>query len=162
MTLPTLTELKQRLEIDKNALDDEIIRQPQLYYEISEQLANAIAVRDSLKEETNTTDADLDGMWRKQLASLKGKVTEAMISNHILTSTQHETAFQAWLTAKTHADKLQALKEAFQQRSSMLRDLVSLYTANYYQTTSMKPSQAAEASHYAANREHMAKARKAK
>lgn len=155
----SLAELQQQLAIDKSVLDDEVIRQPVLFYTISEQLTDAIAERDAAKEELAAVDADLDGAWRRKLAKIHNKVTETMVSNHVITSAEHEKAFEAYLKAKTKADKLLALKEAFQQRSYMLRDLVSLYSANYYEESSLKPSKAQDASHYAANRARMSNER---
>lgn len=158
----TLGELQDQLAIDKSVLDDEVIRQPVLFYTIGEQLTDAAAERDAAKEELASVDADLDGVWRKKLAKTSTRVTETMVSNHVITSAEHETAFKAYLAAKTRADKLLALKEAFQQRSYMLRDLVALYSANYYEESSIKPSKAQEASHYAANRARMSNARVAR
>lgn len=161
MTL-TLTDLQQQLAIDKSALDDEVIRQPVLFYTISELLTDAIAERDAAKEELNMTDADLDSEGRRKLAKSGDKTTEAMFKNYVQTHADHENAFKAWLIAKTKADKLLALKEAFQQRNYMLRDLVSLYSANYYEESSIKPSRAQEASQYAANRSRISNARAAR
>jgi hypothetical protein len=156
----SLADLQQQLEIDKTALDDEIIRQPVLFYTVSEQLTDTIAARDAAKEELAAVDAELDHKWRKQLSkSQSGRVTEGLITSHITTSAEHEKAFLAYLDAKTKADKLLALKEAFQQRSYMLRDLVSLYSANYYENTSLKPTKAQDASHYNANRARINNAR---
>ena len=61
---PTLDELKEQLAIDKGVLDDEVIRQPVLFYAISEQLTDASAERDAAKEELANVDADLDINWR--------------------------------------------------------------------------------------------------
>lgn len=158
----SITDLQQQLAIDKLVLDDEVIRQPVLFYSISEMLVDALAERDGAKEDLAATDADLDGEWRKKLAKLYDKVTEQMVKNHVQTDIRHEQAFDSYLDAKTRADKLLALKEAFQQRSYMLRDLVSLYSANYYETSSMKPTQTQEASHYALNRARISNARAAR
>lgn len=162
MPLLTLADLQQQLAIDKSVLDDEVVRQPVLFYTISEMLTEALAERDGAKEDLSSVDADLDGEGRKKLAKLFDKVTEQMVKNYVQTSAAHESAFNAYLDAKTKADKLLALKEAFQQRSYMLRDLVSLYSANYYETSSMKPTQAQEASHYASNRARISNARVAR
>lgn len=162
MPPPTINELREQLAIDKSVLDDEVIRQPVLFYTISEFLTDAIAERDAAKEELSMTDADLDNEARRVLAKTDGKTTEAMFKNYVQMHQDHENAFKAWLTAKTKADKLLALKEAFQQRSYMLRDLVSLYSANYYEEASVKPSRAQEASQYAANRSRMSNARAAR
>jgi hypothetical protein len=163
MSSPTLAELQQQLAIDKSVLDDEVIRQPVLFYSISEQLTDAIADRDYAKEVLGAIDAELYGVWRRKLAKdTKLRVTEKMVENAVLTDPKHEKAFSEFLDAKTKADKYQALKEAFQQRSYMLRDLVSLYSANYYEVSSLKPTQAQEASHYSANRVRMSNARAAR
>jgi hypothetical protein len=162
---PSLTDLQAQLAIDKSVLDDEVIRQPVLFYTISEMLTEAIAERDAAKEELGMMDADLDNEGRRLLTKTGEKVartTEAMFKNYVQTHRDHEIAFKTWLTAKTKADKLLALKEAFQQRSYMLRDLVSLYSANYYEDASIKPTKAQEASQYAANRSRMSIARAAR
>lgn len=157
-----LTDLKQHLAIDKSMLDDEVVRQPSLFYAVSEVLTDAIASRDGAKEELAAVDAKMDGVWRNKLSKIHDKVTEKMVQNWVQNSYEHEKAFDAYLEAKTNADKLLALKEAFQQRSYMLRDLVSLYSANYYEVSSIKPTKATEASHYNANRQRMSNAREAR
>lgn len=160
---PTLADLQAQLAIDKSVLDDEVIRQPVLFYTVSEMMVEAIAERDAAKEELAAVDADLDHSWRKKLAKdPKAKVTESVIKNLVQTSVDHEKAFATWLTAKTKADRLIALKDAFQARSYMLRDLVSLYSANYYEDASARPTKAQEASHYAANRSRIGNARAAR
>jgi hypothetical protein len=159
----TLADLQDNLAIDKSVLDDEVIRQPVLFYTVSEMLVDALAERDAAKEELGSVDADLDGIWRRKLAKDgKTKVTEAMVANHVQLSAEHEKAFATYLTAKTKADRLTALKEAYQARSYMLRDLVALYSANYYEDASVKPTKAQEASHYASNRSRISNARAAR
>lgn len=163
--MPTLTlaDLQESLTIDKSVLDDEVIRQPVLFYTVSEMLVDALAERDAAKEELNSVDADLDGIWRRKLGKdPKAKATEAVVKNHVQLSAEHEKAFGVYLTAKTKADRLSALKDAFQARSYMLRDLVSLYSANYYEDASVKPTKAQEASQYASNRSRIGNARAAR
>lgn len=154
----SLNELHKHLEIDKSALDDEVIRQPSLFYMVCEQLVEASADRDAAKEHLATVDAELDAHFR----ALPTKTTDKGVLSQVQTSKKHQDAFDDWLAAKTHADKLQVLKDSFQQRSYMLRDLVSLYTANYYQDASIQPSKAQEASQYAANRVRIGNARAAR
>lgn len=153
--------LKERLAIDKHNLDDVIMEQPGLFYDVSEQLTIALAERDAAKENLEIVNAELDSKWRKNLQS-QAKLTEKVISNHVMQDPDHEAAFTEYLTFKSKADRLQALKDAFQQRSYMLKSLVALYTANYYEDSAMKPSRAQEVSHYAANRTRIALARSAK
>lgn len=161
--MPSLADLQAQLAIDKSVLDDEVIRQPMLFYSVSEALTTALAERDAAKEELAAVDAELDFQWRKKLSKNKAvRVTETMIKNYVQTSEGHEKAFNVWLEAKTKADRLEALKAAFQQRSYMLRDLVALYSANYYEDASMKPTKAQEASQYASNRSRISNARAAR
>lgn len=162
MTSKSLNDLQGQLSIDKLTLDDEVIRQPILFYEVSDQLTEAMAERDAAKEELAAVDAELGNKLRKKLSVGQTRVTEGLISSHVLTSPDHERAFNAYLEAKKRSDKLEALKDAFKQRSFMLRDLVSLYSANYYETTSIKPTQAQEASHYNSNRQRINTARVAR
>lgn len=158
-----LSELQAQLAIDKSELDDEVIRQPSLFYMVSEKLTDALAERDAAKEELANVDADLSAHYRAKLTkTTKGRVTDSSVAIHVQADAEHEKAFRVWLDAKTKADKLQALKDAFQQRSYMLRDLVSLYTANYFEDSSVRPSKAQEASHYAANRTRISNARAAR
>lgn len=157
-----INQLRGMLSIDKTMLDDEIIRQPSLFYEVSEMLTEAQAERDAAKEELAIVDADLDRHYRAQLGKNGNKVTEGMVTSHLQTDDKHKEAFTDYLALKNKADQLLALKEAFQQRSYMLRDLVSLYTANYFESESVKPSRAQEASHYAVNRQRIANARQTK
>ncbi len=159
----SIAELKEQLAIDKSVLDDEVIRQPVLFYTVSEQLTNAIAERDGAKEDLAAVDAELNAKWRKKLStSTTKRVTDSLVQSYIQTDPVHEKAFDTWLAAKTKADQFLALKEAFQQRSYMLRDLVSLYSANYYEDSSMRPTKAQEASQYAANRQRISNARAAR
>ena len=158
----SLAELKEQLAIDKSVLDDEVIRQPVLFFTVSEQLTDAIAERDGAKEELTAVDATLYDTWRRKLSKVHARVTEGLVTNAVATSPEHEKAFSAYLDAKTRADKLLALKEAFQQRSYMIRDLVALYSANYYEVTSMKPTKAQDVSHYNTNRARISNARAAR
>lgn len=158
----TFDQLRSRLAIDKNMLDDEVIRQPSLFYEISELLTDASAERDAAKEELAMVDAELDQYYRTTYAKKGEKATESMIKNSVQSDKRHGAAFAEYLALKNKADRLLALKESFSQRSYMLRDLVSLYTSNYFESESIKPTRTQEASHYAANRQRIANARQAK
>lgn len=129
--------LKSRLAINKSGLDDEVSQQPMLYFEVSEAYVEAAAVRDACKEELTSIDAVLDGEVRTALARSEEKVTEAMVKNSVQSHQKHQDAFDTYMTAKTKADLLAALKEAFAQRGYMLRDLAQLFMASYYEQASM-------------------------
>ena len=159
----TLEELKEQLAIDKSVLDDEVIRQPVLFYAVSELLTSALAERDGAKEHMNSVDAELSAKWRAQLTTTnQGRVTDTMVASQVQVDTKHKKAVEEYLDLKAYADQVEALKSAFQQRSYMLRDLVSLYTANYFEDSSVRLTKAQEASHHSANRARISIARAAR
>jgi hypothetical protein len=155
-------DLKKRLAIDKMALDDDVMEQPALFDDVSDQLADAIAERDAAKEDLTVVDAELDINWRRKLAKGQTRVTDKIIASCVATSQEHAKAFEVYLKAKTRADKLLGLKESFKQRSDALRSLAQLYAANYFQVTSLKPSKEQSDSKYAATRARLSDARSAK
>jgi hypothetical protein len=153
-----IEEFRRYLEIDKSALDDEVVRQPSLFYEVSEAYAEAAAARDQFKEQLAGIDAELDKRFRKDGV----KATEGQIKAQIQSYRAHQEAFDDWLDAKETADKLQALKDAFQQRSYMLRDLVSLHNANYFEESSLKTTATQDQVVYHQRRARLRAAREAK
>jgi hypothetical protein len=136
-----IEELKKQLAISRHNLDEEVANQPMLFYEIAEQYEIAAAEADAAKEELATTDARLDTVGREVLAEKYDKVTEAMVRNYVQTEHNHDSAFRAYLNAKERAGKLAALRDAFKQRGYMLRDLASLQSASFFETTSLQNGQ---------------------
>ena len=160
MTEPSIDELKEYLKINKHRLDEELEEQPMLLFQISEAYVAAAAQRDALKEELATVDAKLDHEGRIDLDRKLDKVTEAMVKNYVQTNKKHEAATMAYFAAKQQADLLSALKESFQSRGFMIRDLCSLYTANYYEQSSVKPTNDANRTTYSMARQKRDKAAK--
>ena len=152
-----IDEFRSYLKIDKHALDQELEEQPMLLFQISEAFVKAAAERDMLKEQLATVDANLDHAAREDYADKK--YTEAMIKNEVQTNKKHDLAMLKFLKAKEQADLLFALKESFQSRGYMIRDLCSLYNANYFEEASAKGTPGTDRATYKAGRERMAQAR---
>lgn len=148
-----IDELKTYLKIDRNRLDEELEEQPMLLFQISEAYVQAAAQRDMLKEALATVDAKLDRKGREELDKREDKVTETMVKNYVQTHKDHETATRSFLGAKGEAELLFALKDAFVSRGFMLRDLCSLYTANYYEQGSAKPTNTGNRATYSMKRQ---------
>jgi hypothetical protein len=148
-----LDEYRNYLVIDKHKLDDELKHQASLFYTISEACMQAIAERDYLKEMLARADADCDADIRN--AFKDEKITEAMVKNEILGQKTHKKAFDDWLVAKTKADQLEALKEAFRQRGFMLRDLCQLHVSQYYGDISVQGTNATDTARYNERRERL-------
>src|SRR3974377_710408 len=133
-----LDELQEKLAIDKYALDDEIVSQPNLFFAATDAYTEAQAEHDACKAELETVDAELDGEVREALEKASIKSTEAMVKSEVLKHKRHLDAFDTFILAKVRADKYKALKEAFNQRNYMLRELASLYVSSYWERTAVQ------------------------
>ena len=128
----TYEELQNKLLIQQHALDYEVIHQAQTYNEIGVATVEAKSEADALYEAYKNTDAELNSRVRDELTAAGTKFTEAVVAAKIQTHPDHAAAYQKYLDAKLKADKLAVLKDAFSQRSSMLRDLIQLYCNEYW------------------------------
>lgn len=120
---------KSLLAIDRDVLDDCLMEQPQVYYDVSEACVRSTATRDQVKLEFEELTAQLDQDIRAEAVAKEEKLTEASLQNRLRTLPKIQEKQRELLAAKKEADDWQALKEAFQQRSFMLRELVALYIA---------------------------------
>lgn len=155
-------ELNEHLKIDKDSLDEEIQRQPSLFFKIGEAYVNAAARRDFLKEEVARVDADLSAKHRRKIEKSGARATDAATNSAVAADPKHQKAVDAHIAARQEADKLLVLKDSFHQRSYMLRDLVALYVSNYYQQTSVNDNSVTKDFKANKNMDKMAEARKAK
>lgn len=158
--IPDINELKSYLAIDKSSLDDELMRQPSLLFKISEALVEATAKRDALKDHLAKVEAGLDQNLRTKFLDSSDKYTEGQIKSLVITNKHRCDANSAFLATKAEVDLLAALKESFHQRGYMLRDLVSLYTANYYQIDSVRATPKMGDAVYDQRRARLAEGRK--
>lgn len=141
----TLSEAKKLLEINTTKLDDECRFQPELYYEIAENAVKSISLRDKLKEEKDNT-------WSRQFIKEKveGKLDGKTLSDKTAetfadVSAEVEKANNNYLKAKEEAEEWIALKESFQQRAAMLKELCGLFVSGYFGEISVKSNSAKEA-----------------
>ncbi len=128
-------DLRKQLTIDKYQLDNELVNQPSLLCDITDAYAEAIAIRDTLKEALKTTDANLDAEVRQRKDI---KVTDAVAMNLVQGHPNHARAAKAYGDAKLQADKINAIKEAVVDRGFALKTLAELAMANYYERNSVK------------------------
>lgn len=131
-----LEELEPGLLIDENRLEQACSRHPDLFYRVSKRLAAEISYRDSLKEDLATTEAEVDAEIRQEAAEQEAKTTEKEIESRKRTDKRVEKARNQLLDANLAVGQWAALKDAFTQRSYMLKTLGELYVSNYYSDTS--------------------------
>lgn len=157
-----LEELKKLLEIDKHSLDDEIVHQPQIFFRISEAAVKASAHRDFCKEEVKRVDADLAAYHRRKIEKSGSRATDAAVASAVAADQKHQKAVDRHIKAIQRADLSNALKESFSQRSYMLRDLATLFVANYFEKTAITDNSTVRGAKAEKNMDRMAEARKAK
>lgn len=128
----TLDDAKLILRIDKQALDEELISQAGTFYEISSRYVEAVGNRDFLNNAYKEAVAAADLFFRKAATKSADKWTETRIASEVSSSDLVTAAKAKVLQASKEVDDWAALRDAFHQRSFMLRDLVQLYIAGYY------------------------------
>lgn len=126
-----ITELEEALAIDEHALDEALIRQPDAFYRVSKKLALMASRRDAAKQSLQEEEAYADERARSSIPENE-KATEGAIKALIRLDSKVQEANDKLLKLSRDTALLQALKEAFTQRSYVMKDLVSLYVANYY------------------------------
>jgi len=126
-----IDEFRAYLAIDKHRLDEELMAQPGLFFKVSDEYALACADRDTAKDDLARLTAEI---YPKVKANLEkaGKATEAAIQAGIALDKKHQAAVKVYSDARYWADLTLALKEAFIQRSYMLREMAHLFSANYF------------------------------
>lgn len=126
---PRGRDLQDGLRIDRDDLDSCLIEQPDRYWRVAEAHVRARAALDAAKLAIEELTARLDHAIRRDAEQAEKKITEAAIQREIQLNPDYHSQRQGVLRLTAEVDELQALKEAYQQRSFMLRELVSLTIA---------------------------------
>lgn len=131
-SLRKLDRLQQELSIARDSLEQACTKQPDLLYRVAEQVALHRSRRDAAKKELEEKEAALYIELRRAAAMLEERVTEAEIKAQMTTKREHQVLTARLAEANELLVRWEVLKEAFSQRSYMLRELVALYLARYY------------------------------
>jgi hypothetical protein len=129
--------LNNELGIERYALDEELIRQPELFSTISLLVAECVSLRDEGRDISIRIHAETSERLREQLLESGGKLTETRLEELVNLDPAYIHSRDEYLASKALADRASSLKEAFLQRSFMLRDLVSLHISGYTMQTSV-------------------------
>lgn len=127
-----LDRYRDELEIDEAALSDCLVSQPQLYYHVTMGYARAAADVDASKLDLDELRAETDRRIREEAAAEEEKITEALVQQRVKLDDGIRDAERSHASARTRAALWQAMRDAFQQRSFMLRELVALRVAERY------------------------------
>ena len=120
-------------EIDRYKLDDEWVKQPNLYRTYAEALAEAKKAYDEAKNDLSVIRADTELKIRKDPESCGlSKVTEGVIKSALDVQEDVREAEQAVIDARHAVGILEAAVGALDHRKRALSDLVSLHLADYF------------------------------
>lgn len=125
-------ELRSFLSIDKHALDECLMEQPELYDRVAEAVANAEAERDSAQLSFDELAAEFDKTLRERAEKADKRVTDKNIEQQLKGLPKVQTAHRELLEKKKEAKLWRALEKAFEQRADMLKKLVDLHLRSTY------------------------------
>jgi len=134
----TPDDFKGELVIDRDGLDEALIRGPELFHTVSDQYILSVARRDEAKDDLNKTSADLNFLVRKNAQEAGTKVTEAMVKAGIDVHPDYINAQNLYREVCKEASQWLVMKESFLQRAYALKDLVELFTAGYFARSSLQ------------------------
>lgn len=124
-----MDRLREQLLIERDALSDCLIEQPQLYFDVATGHAESVARRDALKLDVEEVQAEVDKRIRADAVVKDVKLTEAAIQQQLKLDAKVADLAHRSLAAREETDRWAALREAYQQRSFMLRELVALHVS---------------------------------
>jgi hypothetical protein len=120
-------------QIDRFRLDDEWVRQPDLYRRYAEALADARRDHEEAKNVLAVVRAEVESEIRKDPADyFIDKVTEGSIKSTVETVEKVVDAEAVVVNARHAVGVLEAAVGALDHRKRALSDLVSLHLADYY------------------------------
>ena len=158
----SVEDLEEMLKIDAHALEDEVGMQSDLFYRVGEKLALAVSRRDEAKQDLQDIEAETELSIRKKSSEDGVKMTVDEVKATVRTDRNVRNAQIKLFRLTEITSKLTALRDAFAQRSSMLKKMVDLYVTNYYTNSEYKTSDSAVRNSRAERaRKDMDKARRA-
>lgn len=152
-----IRELETALAINEYALNEERAKNPELFYRVAKAYALTMSRRDAAKQALADAEARADLAFREEAQGANRKITEGEVRATVLTSPSVDSARRLLARLNEEVGQLGALKEAYEDRSYALKDLINLYVANYY--GAMEPS-AARAQNADEARRKMSEARR--
>jgi len=134
-------------DIDIYNLEEEWMRQPKMFGDYSEQLADARKEMNEAKAELELTQATLSNRIRKNPVKYKieGRVTEGGISEAVLCHPRYRDALASFNEARHKVDLLEGVVKTLDQRKRALENLVDLHGQQYFSVPATKNKELKEA-----------------
>lgn len=125
-------ELVERLEIDKDSLDDDLRTFADAYYRIADAVAVSATLRDESKAKLQEVEADVSERVRQELTEAGVKFTVDQVRQSTMTRPSVTKARTRYQQDVYQHNRWSALKEAWDKRSFAIHNMVELYTSQYY------------------------------
>ena len=121
------------MEIDKNNLDEEWVKQPRRYYEYSVYLADAIDEVSNCKAELDLKRADIANAVRSAPEDYSlAKITETAINEIVISDTEYQEIQVELQKAERTVNVLKGATRALEHKREGLNWNTKLFLANYY------------------------------
>lgn len=127
-----LSFYEKALPIDRHNLDEEVIRQADLFYAVSKQCSGSEKQAAIARDLYYSVKAECAARVRKELEKQNNRVTKEMVDTALGADPENIEARKVYDEKKHNVTEWQALREAVLQRSFMLKELVQLYVAGYF------------------------------
>lgn len=116
------------LEINKHNLDEELVKQPQLYMQWALLCCQATEDKDAAKKDLDLVKAQVEAKIRKKPKryGVDGKLTESLVKTLIVLDPKVQRYDAAYLKAAHEEHALGKMEKAFSMRKSSLESLVQL------------------------------------
>lgn len=132
--------LKKRLRISIFQLDRECAEQPELYLMAGELAADARTEAEKAKVRYELAKAKVEEAIRlnpdqhTEISKITDSVIKALVTSDEIVQERQDD----WIKARKDADDAQVLKDAFDQKRSMLKQEVDLWCTNYWEKSGME------------------------
>lgn len=146
-------QLKEQLAFSEHALDEAVLHHSQLYFTVCEEYTIACSIRDDAKKNMEESYAQNSLRIRDQALEENKKLTEDLVKQLTSLDRDYKEACKKYLSAKLEADLWGSLKEAYNTRGYMIREMAELWRASYFATSSInQPNTTAGELQYEATR----------
>lgn len=127
----------RELEIDKNHLDDALLKQPQLLARAGEIHAEVVSLRDGLKDQLEVESAKAQIDVRERATK---KQNEGEIKARSILYKSRMRASKQYIQACGEAERWDSLQKSFRDRGFVLSTLSELWQSGYFSNSHSKAS----------------------
>lgn len=127
--IPTLAEFRSKLAYDTDGITVTVTEHPEQFERVGRGAAFATARHDSLKYDVELEEARVAKIVREDAAAEDKKLTDKAVETEVAATASVQRLKRELLEAKSELGQWAALKEAWAQRSYMLKESVSIYLA---------------------------------